>query len=470
MTDIKLNEEQRDFVAAFRAWLQKPNSQYFLLTGWAGTGKTYAAMEALKGYPINKVFAAPTHKAKQVLIDRALKASVTGPGSTLASLLRLRVGYNNKGEERLESMGMPTSSGGKRKLLLNQRTELLVVDEASMVSKEMWGELTEAVTRYPNLKVLLMGDPYQLPPPKESGSEAFNLMLPPRFKSTLNKVERNNGAIGDNSREIVNRIVSRGDRFSDWNGGANVTLYDSPSDWESLALETFRQTKEAPSHARMLAWTNKEVTRLNDFIRGGLSKGSTTLPMYLPGELLTAKGRVVDPTVEQESSNNYGVILSSTQICKVKSVTPKMLTFEPRVAREIGPITVQGLELALMDDYGFIGFAHAALRHEYSKLTPYTSKLKAAIATKVGRKGVKNHAWGEYYGCLGKFGVFKAGKEFSPNLRPAFAQTIHQSQGSTYETVFLNARDVGGCKAKTLHNKLLYVGASRASTALHVLV
>ena len=45
------------------------------------------------------------------------------------------------------------------------------------------------------------------------------------------------------------------------------------------------------------------------------------------------------------------------------------------------------------------------------------------------------------------------------------AMTVHKSQGSTYENVYIDIQDLGRCADKdyTMYLKLLYVAVSRAS-------
>jgi exodeoxyribonuclease V len=54
-------------------------------------------------------------------------------------------------------------------------------------------------------------------------------------------------------------------------------------------------------------------------------------------------------------------------------------------------------------------------------------------------------------------------KEAMADLRPPFARTCHKSQGSTFETVFLDLSDIGKCKSRDDLRRLIYVGMTRAS-------
>ena len=69
------------------------------------------------------------------------------------------------------------------------------------------------------------------------------------------------------------------------------------------------------------------------------------------------------------------------------------------------------------------------------------------------------YGWKLYFKRKDAFGI----------VEPAAALTIHKSQGSTYRNVFLHS-DVDGFNSNPapLHNRLAYVGITRASEALHV--
>ena len=65
-------------------------------------------------------------------------------------------------------------------------------------------------------------------------------------------------------------------------------------------------------------------------------------------------------------------------------------------------------------------------------------------------KGQKN--WNRYYYLHEKF----------PDLRPRDASTMHKSQGSTYDRVFIDLGNLSSCHNPDVAARLLYVSASRA--------
>ena len=72
-------------------------------------------------------------------------------------------------------------------------------------------------------------------------------------------------------------------------------------------------------------------------------------------------------------------------------------------------------------------------------------------------KGDAKAAWGLYY----------KRKDSVGKLEPASALTIHKSQGSTFNHVFLH-NSIDSVSCPILQNQLAYVGITRASDALHV--
>ena len=68
---------------------------------------------------------------------------------------------------------------------------LLVVDEASMVSRDMWNDIRNS-TYFAGVKVLLVGDPFQLPPVsgKDTPFSVFDLVNDTQYHAHLDEVVR----------------------------------------------------------------------------------------------------------------------------------------------------------------------------------------------------------------------------------------------------------------------------------------
>ncbi len=135
LTGIVLSELQ------IQAVMQAAQSPVYLLTGFAGTGKTTttrAVLEVYRSAGLRVALAAPTGKAAHRL------AEVTGhEASTLHRLLRFQGGQWGYNEED----PLPVDA--------------LVVDELSMVDLPLFDRLLAALR--PGTRLFLVGDPAQLP-------------------------------------------------------------------------------------------------------------------------------------------------------------------------------------------------------------------------------------------------------------------------------------------------------------------
>lgn len=135
--------QQEGAIRAVKAWLaDTKGKQVFRLFGFAGTGKTTIAKALADDVDIVK-FACFTGKAALVLTGKGC------PASTIHSLI-----YKPKdnGEDREPGFVLNPDSEAAT-------ADLIVVDEVSMVGEELGRDLLSFKTR-----VLVLGDPAQLPP------------------------------------------------------------------------------------------------------------------------------------------------------------------------------------------------------------------------------------------------------------------------------------------------------------------
>lgn len=145
---MEWSPQQDQALRAVSAWLRDPGGdQVFRLFGWAGTGKSTLAVHLAKD--VGKVvFAAFTGKAALVMRKRGCAGA-----STIHSLIYV----------------LTEEKGGEPKFALNPDSEivdsdLVVIDEVSMVGAELARDLLSF-----GKKVLVLGDPFQLPPVKDAG-------------------------------------------------------------------------------------------------------------------------------------------------------------------------------------------------------------------------------------------------------------------------------------------------------------
>ena len=140
--------QQDDALRAVSDWLKSGAPQLFRLFGYAGTGKTTLARHIAEDVDGTVVFAAFTGKAALVLRNKGCEGA-----QTIHSLI-----YRSRGVDE-ES---PTFVLNRESVAA--KAKLIIIDECSMVDEELGRDLLSFGT-----KVLVLGDPAQLPPVKGGG-------------------------------------------------------------------------------------------------------------------------------------------------------------------------------------------------------------------------------------------------------------------------------------------------------------
>lgn len=151
-----LTEDQSKAEKLIREWFLNTEDQVFILSGYAGTGKTFLLKRVVQGLGLEvgkeAVFVAPTGKAASVLVKNGTVAS------TIHALIYTRddddFEVNEDGEiiqrERLTFV---------KKEKIDSNIRLIVIDESSMVDNLILRDLLSF-----HVKCLFCGDNAQLPP------------------------------------------------------------------------------------------------------------------------------------------------------------------------------------------------------------------------------------------------------------------------------------------------------------------
>jgi exodeoxyribonuclease-5 len=161
MDEPRWSVQQDAAIKSVRDWLRDPHGeQVFRLFGYAGTGKTTLAKELANEVRGDVLYATFTGKAALILRGKGCEGA-----STIHSLIYKAI---------------QCEETGKVSFKLNRKSDLadaalLIIDEVSMVSEELANDLLSF-----GVRVLVLGDPAQLPPVKGEGffiSAQPNVML-----------------------------------------------------------------------------------------------------------------------------------------------------------------------------------------------------------------------------------------------------------------------------------------------------
>lgn len=155
--NVALTADQEKAKNLITEWYLNTDDQFFVLSGYAGTGKTFLINHVVKDVLRLKVgeeavFVSPTGKAASILVKRGT------PAGTVHSLIYMRDEDDFEVDENGEIIESDRLSFIKREKI-DERIKLIIVDEASMVAADVLRDLLSF-----NVKCLFSGDGAQLPP------------------------------------------------------------------------------------------------------------------------------------------------------------------------------------------------------------------------------------------------------------------------------------------------------------------
>ena len=427
---ITLSPSQDEACDAFRRFLQDENEKEFLLSGSAGTGKSflvkymvditadeYRLIRLINPAAINYGFhfSATTNKAAGVLTALNRKQKAMTIHKTLG--LIVKKDYQT-GKSYLEQ--------GKKTERLNET--ILVIDEASMINRELLDIIRKVAKEFRNCKILYVGDKYQLPPVKEDPCSLFDSLKERHYLTEIQRQALDSPIItfAHHFREILD------DSTLPWPkvpyDGKTIIQYESRDEFEQAMKDTFRTAEEDPTidvaAIKTLAWSNDVVREYSGMIRKHLGYEQD----FCIGETVQSNHALKNP----QGPNMLAATDSYWTIDNVKS------------ARE--EYGCEGYELTLAPhDYDYEMF-----RVFQPKSWAQAGRIKKVYATHKNWK------------------AFFAIEETWADMRPVYAQTVHKSQGSTYDEVFIDVGDIGRNSKWYEIARLMYVAITRARFRVHL--
>lgn len=427
----------------FIKFLVDEEAAEFYLTGVAGTGKTTNLSELVEyclTNNIDHVVSAYTHKACGVLSSKLPKKAVV---CTLHSFLAKRPGVNSNAN-KLEHVDVSSQFD------IPDETKVLFIDEFSMVGERDF--VTIADLQYDEdgnikTKVVYIGDPNQLPPVKDMA------VIEPKgdYWVKLTKVHRQ---ASDN--QLIDNLLALNDYI---NGEEAVPLVEH--DNLVRGVDIVKLYKNCNTTKLMLAYTNAKVEELNAEVQG------RTVPLV--GDIVFSPTNRKEYTLVEVVDKIGGIVTINGDLLELgtKYKTLETLHEIPEV-KFYTVVDIIGNEAPLACVFG-----HAAFLQVQQQLANEAVKINKEILTKynIDAKEWSKNNWSDPLAkARGKaWGKYLAFKSVVHCLDFNHAMTVHKSQGSTYENVFIDTEDLSKCANKdyTMYLKLLYVAISRASSTVY---
>lgn len=437
------------------------------LIGAAGTGKTYLLKALIVNCNLSHScigLAAPTHKACRILaesIDNIVNVT------TLQSDLGLRVNFD---VDSFDINNPPFDPKGECKL---NNYRIYIIDEASMIPSGLVQFLERYCKNY-NCKVIYVGDESQLNPVKERYSAAFYGVKTHKLTQIVRQGDDN--PISYLLELLRSDIKNKTFKFLDYIA-RNKVRYNSDTTKGYMVQNAYHFNKQICStfnnkeletnidYVKVIAYTNNCVNYWNKSIRNTIIENN---------------GRAI--ITKNDLFISYTTIVNQFNECIIKNSEEYIIK---DVVNYTHPIyNLQGYMVRFQAIHGgLVTPPLFVLNHSIqSNIGEYMNISNNLISVaKTANNRVKASKWKDYFkfkeSCLLLTNIYRAdGKVlYTRDIDYGFALTAHKSQGSTFDTVFVDVNnivfDATGQVYSNIEeiNRRLYVACSRAKNKLYLL-
>ena len=248
------------------ALIDKNEQGYYLLAGYAGTGKTTIA-ENIANYAqenSRKVhILAPTNKAAKVLNDKLKAAGVGANAATIHKAI----------------YGEPDPETGEWVPKTDLKDSVILVDESSMISKDVMSDLL-ANSKNNNI-IVFMGDSFQLEPVGQD-SKLFQGGVPQVANSQSQLTEVKRQSLDSNILKVATLVRTDNKGYVPEESMPDFKISKSKNEF----VKDFREAIKNNENAVAIVATNQERLTMNDAAR--MEKFGADRKILNPGEVLIA--------------------------------------------------------------------------------------------------------------------------------------------------------------------------------------
>lgn len=455
---ITYNKEQQSAIINAVSFLKTNTdpTQYYVIEGKAGTGKTTIAKEILKEFEDEQIYvAAVSHKAKGVIKNSFGEDTRGKKFFSIASLLGLK-GINDNDTQTTKFQV------GTKVPLLDNPPALLVIDEASMITEDVLKKIIDINSSLSRpFQMLFLGDIGQIQPIRDEQSEFYRT-----HKDLLNK--KSDIFNSKHKSKLITRVRQ---------GEANPILPYADYFWENSQKENpeLNPTQHIVRNNQItdkgsLLFSNSEAEVLSSVIKAvknAVEKGLTNhvkIVTYHVNEKTELNQKIHEALFGKDSDYSKGDMLILNSPYDLPDVNATM--------ENSSEIQIKSIQDTDVDEFGVHtlyletnGTAYTRTGNEQkdcviqvvsrNDIGLYNQKLQelASRAKRQTNRALKKQAWGDFWEYKGRYADVDFG----------YAITAHKSQGSTYDIVVVDEKDIMGTTATSNQEKseLIYTALTR---------
>lgn len=441
-------DDQKRALESMEKWAKDGDSLVYTLDGAAGTGKTTITKQFIQSLnmPSSKIaVTAPTHKAKRVIQE-----ATNYTANTIQKLLGLRpdVSMDNFDPNKPVFNPLAEETIGYYKIVL--------IDESSMLNAASFKMITEKAEKY-GIKVLFLGDAYQLPPVNEVISKVFSSV---KYKSTLNQVVRQDSTnpmfevlqilrndVKNGTQFGVAKMIDMGKSIYNDTGFSCLTNVKNGEGFGDALLKYYFSTEYEynKDYVKFLSYTNKSVEQWSEGIRAKIVKEDAVNLLNI-GETLMGYNTIID-------KRHNSIIIENSEDYIVTGIMPNKSEYN-----------IEGFSVTLENDRNYTRNVFIVDTNNANAVEMFTKIYNEKVAeAKANRR-----LWKLFYAFKERHLLLKnlyyQGRFIcKKDLYYGYGLTVHKSQGSTYTNVGLNLQNLYTNYDIAERNRLIYVALSRAS-------
>jgi len=448
MSDIVLGKEQLEAIKTLTRFINTEDTT-ITMSGAAGTGKTVLINEFIKILQSKRklfVLAAPTHKAKLVM------EMATGcQASTIHQLLSLQPNLELF-ELDFRDLVFLTTSQDKPNMIPYRG--FVIIDEASMINDELFDFIVQKC-KESKCKIVFVGDSKQLQPVKsDSISKVF--LLPNVITLTKIYRQKEESPVLDLLSILRDKPLNTFNSFKGKEDSINV--YHNVTDFLKSSKDDLIKSVNNRDilNTRILAYTNERVSGYNIACRKLIFNDGYTCPYHL-NEILTG--------CENFEFDGYKFYNSLDYIITEPPVLETCLI--PYVE-----IPLNGYRLHLWEPIYKTEQEVFIVRQDINNLSDINNvlnymenvRLQAVTLKSMGKRTGK--LWTAYYAINSSFatsfnGYFNNRIIKKKTFDYGYALTVHRSQGSGFNSVYVDMNNINLCSDENVVRQLQYVAVSR---------